>query len=122
MIISTKTIDEFETAYRKGFTEEFRNYLLAQYSEEPFPYEFTEQDLCTNIRNDILAYEAGDLDVTVKSESERWQEEREYLQKLFIEKAFEARELADYVSQLEHMLQEHGLESPKMATRRVAPF
>lgn len=122
MIINKKIIGELEAAYRKRFPDELRRYLLAQYAEEPFPYEFTDQDLYTHIRNDISAYEAGELDVTVKSPSELWQEEREYLQELFIAKAVEARELADYVVELEHMLQKHGLETPKMAARRTASF
>ncbi|MDW7684880.1 MAG: hypothetical protein SCK29_12285, partial [Bacillota bacterium] len=78
-----------------------------------------EQDLYTNIERDIQAYEAGELDITVKSPSERWQEEREYLQNLYIEKACEAYELAEYILELERMLSAHGLESSKMIERRI---
>lgn len=112
-------IKELEATYRKHFTDEFKQYLLVKYGQEPFPYEYTEQELYTNIRRDIRAYEAGELDVTVKSPAERWQEEREYLQNLYAEKACEVRELADYILELERMLSEHGLESSKMAERRV---
>ncbi len=118
MTINKTIIKELEDTYRKHFPHELRQYLLVKYADEPFPYEFSEQDLYTNIRHDICAYEAGKLDVTVKSPSERWQEERKYLQNLYIEKACEARELADHLLELERMLSEHGLESSKMAERR----
>jgi hypothetical protein len=90
-----------------------------KYAEEPFPYEFSEQDLYTNIRRDISAYEAGELDTAVKSPSVRWLEEHEYLQQLYIEKSCEACDLEEYVTELENMLLEHGLESSRMAKRRI---
>jgi len=119
MTINETIIKELENTYRKLLPKDLKRYLLVKYAEEPFPYEFSEQDLYTNICHDIAAYEAGELDVTVKSPSERWQEEREYLQSLYIEKAYEVRELSEYAAQLERILSEHGLETPKMAERRV---
>ena len=113
MTINETIIKEFEDTYRKHLPDDLKQYLLAKYSEEPFPYEFSEQDLYTNIQRDICAYESGKLDVTVKSPSERWQEEREYLQNLYIEKTCEVRELSEYVTQLERILSEHGLETPR---------
>ena len=124
MTINKKMIKELEATYRKYFPDELKQYLLVQYGQEPFPYEFSEQDLYTNIDHDIRAYEAGELDVTVKSPAERWQEERKYLQNLYIEKVCVVRELSDYVVDLERMLSEHGLESPRMAERqsKIAAF
>jgi hypothetical protein len=119
MTINKTIIKELENTYRKILPDELKRYLLVKYSEEPFPYEFSEQDLYTNIERDIRAYEAEKLDVTVKSPSERWQEEREYLQNIYIEKACEAHELAEYILELERMLSEHGLESSKMLERRI---
>lgn len=119
MTINKTIIKEFEDTYRKLLPDELKQYLLVRYSEEPFPYEYSDQDLYANIERDIQAYEAGNLDVAVKSPSERWQEEREYLQNLYFEKACEARELAEYVLELERILSEHGLESSKMAKRRI---
>ena len=75
-------------SYRKHFPTDLKQYLLVKYGQAPFPYEFREQDLYTNIDRDIQAYGAGKLDVTVKSPSEHWQEEREYLQSLYVEKAY----------------------------------
>jgi len=119
MTINKTVIRKLEHTYRRSFPDDLKRYLLVKYAEEPFPYEFSEQDLYTNILQDIRDYEAGELDVTVKSPSERWQEEREYLKNLYIEKSCEARDLKEYIAELEHMLSDHGLESFRMAKRRI---
>lgn len=90
-----------------------------KYAEEPFPNEFSVQDLFTNIRNDIRDYEDGKLDITAKSPSERWGEEREYLHNLCIEKSIKIRELEDYILELEHMLSDNNLESSRIAKQRA---
>ena len=122
MTINTPMLRELEHRYRRSFPADLKKYLLVKYAQEPFPYEFSEQDLHESIRRDIRAYEAGKLDVTVKSPSERWPEEREYLQHLYIEKSREVHDLEDYVAELEQMLSEHGLESSRMSERRKIQF
>lgn len=119
MTISKTIIKELENTYRRLFPNDLKRYLLVKYAEEPFPYEYSEQDLYTNIWNDINDYECGKLDVTIKSPSERWKEERDYLQNLYIEKLREARDLAEYVDELELILSKHGLQSSKMAERQI---
>jgi hypothetical protein len=119
MVISSKIIKELEHTNRKSFPEEFKCYLLVKYAEEPFPNEFSEQDLFTNIRNDIRDYEAGKLDITVKGPSDRWLEEREYLRNLYIEKSTKISDLEDYILELERLLSDNKLESARMAKRRA---
>jgi hypothetical protein len=122
MVITPKMIEELEHINRKVFPKEFKRYLLVKYAEAPFPSEFSEQDLYATIHNNIRNYEAGKLDITIKSQSERWLEEREYLQNLYIEKSREVRDLKDYIVELEHILSEHGLESSRMSERRRIQF
>lgn len=122
MVITPKMIEELEHTNRKVFPKELKRHLLVKYAEAPFPSEFSEQDLYAKIQNDIRNYEAGKLDITIKSPSERWLEEREYLQNLYIEKSREVRDLKDYVAELEHILSEHGLESSRMSERRRIQF
>lgn len=122
MTLSKPMIKEYEITYRRSLPDDLNRYLLAKYAQEPFPYEFTEQDLSMNIDRDIRNYEAGELDVTVKSPSELRQEERAYLQNLYIEKCRETIDLEEYVAELEHMLSEHGLESSRMSQRRQIQF
>ena len=38
-------------------------YLLATYEEEPFPYEWSEQDLYEQVRKLIFQYEQGNLEM-----------------------------------------------------------
>lgn len=107
MIINKTIIKELENTYKTSFPNDLKRYLLVTYAKEPFPYEYSEQDLYTNIRHDIRNYEAGELDVTVKSPSERWRKECEYLQNLYIEKSRELHELEEYVAKLEHMVKQN---------------
>lgn len=113
MTINETIVKELENTCGKPFADELKKYLFVQYGQEPFPHVFSEQDLYANIERDIRAYEAGELDITLKSQSKRWQDEREFLQNLYIEKCREARELTDYVAELEEMLAQNGLELPK---------
>lgn len=122
MTINKKIIRELETIYKKSIPDDLKKYLLVKYEQEPFPYEFSEQDLYTNIERDIRDYEADELDVTVKNSSERWAEEREYLQNLYIEKSRVAHDLEAYVAELEHILSEHSLESSNMSEQRRIQF
>lgn len=117
MIINKKIIKELEHKYRKLFPDDLRQYLIVKYAEEPFPYELSEQDFYTNIRQDIVKYEYGELDNTVKSPSELWREEREYLQNMYLEKLRELKDLEKYVAELEQILINHDLESSRMAKR-----
>lgn len=120
MIINKAIIKSIENNHRKFISEELKQYLLVKYADEPFPYEYSEQDLYANIQRDINDYESGSLDVTLKTPSERWQEDREYLQELYFEKSCEIRELLEYVDELEHILSEKNLESSRMIEKRIA--
>ncbi len=119
MTINETIVKELENKWGRLFPDELKRYLLVKYAEEPFPYEFSQQDLYANIKRDINAYDAGKLDVTLKSQLQRLQKEREYLQNLYAEKCYELRELSDYAAELEQILTENGLESPKMRERRL---
>lgn len=119
MTINKKIIRELENTYRMLFPNDLKRYLLVKYSEEPFPYEYSEQDLYINIRKDVHNYKCGKLDVIIKSPSERWKEEREYLQNMYIEKLCEVRDLAEYVAELEHILSQHNLQSSRMAEQQL---
>lgn len=122
MTINKAMIRALENIYKNSIPDDLKKYLLVKYEQEPFPYEYSEQDLYANIERDIRDYEANELDVTVKSASERWLEEREYLQNLYIEKFRVAHDLEDYVAELEHILSEHSLESSRMSDRRRIQF
>ena len=118
MVIDKTIIGNLENKRRAPIPDELKQYLLVKYAQEPFPYEYSEQDLYANIERDINAFESNSLDVTIKTPPERWQEEREYLQELYFEKSCEIRELLEYVAELECILSEHSLESTRMIEKR----
>ena len=122
MIISMGIIIEFEKSRRKSIPGEFKKYLLVKYGQEPFPYEFTEQDLYANIERDVCDYAKGKLDITVKRPSERLREECDYLRDLCIEKLCEIRELEGYIAELEDKLTQHGLTTTRMAEKQRDDF
>lgn len=117
--INETIIKELEITWGRLFPDELKRYLLVKYAEEPFPYEFSQQDLYANIEHDINAYDAGKLDVTLKSQLQCLQEECKYLQNLYAEKCYELRELSDYAAELEQILTENGLESAEMREKRL---
>lgn len=119
MTINKIIIKDFEHKFRRFLPKELKKYLLIKYAREPFPYEFSEQDLYSNIENDIYAYDAGELDVTIRSLGERWKDECQYLQRLYIEKCRELRRTEKHVQELEHLLTEHGLEFSMMDRGRT---
>jgi len=118
MTINKAIIEEFEHMHCKPFSSNLKRYLFLKYEKDPFPHEFSEQDLYTNIRQDICNYEVGELDVTVKSLNECWQQEREQLQDLYIEKCSELIDLEEYIAELEEILSEHGIKSSRMAGQK----
>lgn len=120
MVIDKTIIRNLEKRYKSPIPEECKQYLLVNYAQEPFPNEYSEQDLYANIERDMDAFVSGCLDVTMKTPSERWQEECENLKEMYFEKSCETHELLEYVAELEHILLEHGLESSKMAKKRIA--
>jgi hypothetical protein len=67
MVINKATICKIENTYMMLFSDDFRQYLLAKYGEEPLPYVFSEQDLYENIRKDIRKYKAGELNMKITS-------------------------------------------------------
>jgi hypothetical protein len=119
MTINKRIIKDLEHSLRRFLPKELKTYLLMKYEREPFPYEYSEQDLYTNIEKDIYAFDAGELDITNKSLSKRWEEEYQYLQELYIDKCYELHKIEDYVQELELLITEHGLKSSKMNTELI---
>lgn len=56
MIIDEKLLKELEFNRDITIPAEIRKYLLIKYSEEPWPYEYSEQNLYENILHDIHRY------------------------------------------------------------------
>ncbi len=118
MILDERMLNQLSP--NRPLDEGLKGYLLAAYGQEPFPHEYSEQDLLENIRKDLEAFEKGQLDLVGLDPVQRWQKERTELQSLYAQKATELWELALYVDELEQLLRSKGLESSRMSKKRVA--
>lgn len=113
-------VRHLESNHGQPFPRELSKYLWIKYSAEPFPYEYTEQDLYENIRRDIRDYLAGTLDLAEKHPLTLCNERLKLLQDMCIGMLYDQRQLELYIEELELALAEHGLESTKMAMKRLA--
>jgi len=99
-------IEKLHKKHHLEIDEKLEAYLLlAEYEEEPFPYEWSEQDLYEQIRKLTRDYREGKLDITLKSPIERLRERYEALQEEYMYLAFDAQALLD-------ILEENGINSP----------
>ena len=72
MTLIVKFLNEMFRIWGDKIDKPLEEYLLATYEEEPFPEEWSEQDLYEQIRKLIIRYEQGELDITVPSVEERY--------------------------------------------------
>ena len=71
MTLTIRFLNEMFRIWGDRIDKSLEEYLLAAYEEEPFPYEWSEQDLYEQIRKLMLQYNQGKLDVTLPSSEER---------------------------------------------------
>ena len=85
MILTVRFLNEMFRIWGDKIDNPLEEYLLATYEEEPFPYEWSEQDLYEQIRKLILQYEQGELDITVPYVEERQKIRYESLKDSYIQ-------------------------------------
>ena len=57
MTINNRIIRNLETyTFKRALPKELKDYLKDVYCGEPWPYEYSEQDLYANIKQDINVY------------------------------------------------------------------
>lgn len=117
MIIDKSIIKKLQNDYRREFPKELIHYLMVTYKEEPFPYEYSEQDLYNKIKREITSYYAGTLDVIVKSPYKRLEEECDQWRDACICEEVKSRELNEYISELENLLLQQGIITEQMKKR-----
>lgn len=115
MILINQMIKSLETyTYRQGFPKELTAYLKDRYSEEPWPYEYSEQNLFTILMDDIDMYFKGELDTTIRTPIQKLLEQIEDLRELYCQSMYEIHDLNSYIDELHECLWAHGLESYRM--------
>ncbi len=114
MTISKSIIKRLQCSYHGQLPEELVRYLMVKYKEEPFPYEYSEQDLFNNIKSDISRYHAGELDITIKSPYKRLEEDRNVWRSACITAEQENGILRERIRLLELTMSNLGVEPKRI--------
>lgn len=105
MILTVRFLNEMFRIWGDKIDNPLEEYLLATYEEEPFPYEWSEQDLYEQIRKLILQYEQGELDITVPYVEERQKIRYESLKDSYLQLLQDSNHIRDIVENTRKMLE-----------------
>ena len=112
MIVTVKFSNEMFRMWGDHIDKPFEEYLLATYEAEPFPYEWTEEDLYYQIRKLIQQYEEGNLDITVPSKEERLTIRYETLKDSYIKLLHENSKLQKVIEDAKNILNNADFNQP----------
>ncbi len=108
MTLTIKFLNEMFRIWGDHIDKPLEAYLLATYEEEPFPYEWSEQDLYEQIRKLIFQYEQGELDISVPSLQERERMRYDALKESYLELLGEVTELRHTISGAVNLLEKNN--------------
>jgi hypothetical protein len=109
MIVTKTYLKKLQQCYQFEMDAPLARYLLAEYEIEPFPHEYSEQDLHEQIRRLVDQYQQGTLDVQLKSPNQRLQERYKTLQECHLILLSENVALNEEISHLKKILAQSGL-------------
>jgi hypothetical protein len=110
MIVDKIFINNVRENQRICIPEELEAFFLDQYGEEPFPYEYTEQDLYEQIRKLIYQYQEGRLDISVKSPLEKIRMNYSYLQQEYADAMAKIKLMESENIYLKDLLQKNNIK------------
>ena len=111
MILTTEFLNEMFRIWGDRIDKPLEGYLLATYEEEPFPYEWSEQDLYEQIRKLILQYNQGKLDITIPSAEQRQRVRYEALKDSYLELLSETNRLKGIIKNTRRLLDKSCYDS-----------
>lgn len=97
MTMTIKLLNEMFRIWGDCIDKPLQTYLLATYEEDPFPNEWSEQDLYEQTRKLIFQYEKGELDITIPSRQERDKLRYESLKDNYLELSSETIHLREKI-------------------------
>ena len=101
-------IEYLRERYQINIPKDLEDFVLEEYGYDPFPYEYTEQDLYEQIRKLAMKYHDGLLDVTLKGCEQLLKQRFKELQDEYQFAMGKVRSLEVEVEKLKEMLLEHG--------------
>ena len=109
MVVDKAFVEYLRETYQMNIPKELEAFLLEEYCEEPFPYEYSEQDLYEQIRKLGKKYHDGLLNVVLKGSEYQLKQRYEALKDEYIVLTREKQNLEDEVEKLKGMLLKQGL-------------
>lgn len=111
MIVTTRFLNEMFRIWGDPIDKPLEEYLLAIYGEDPFPHEWSEQDLYEQIRKLIIQYSKGELDITIPSAEERQRARYETLKASYLELLSERNRLKEIIESIRKQLKKSCYDS-----------
>lgn len=105
MALTRKFLNEMFRIWGDRIDKPLEAYLLATYEEDPFPYEWSEQDLYEQIRKLIFQYQQGELDIAISSAEERQKIRYEALKDSYIELLRETIHLREIIQKTKNIIE-----------------
>ena len=105
MILTRKFLNEMFRIWGDRIDKPLEEYLLATYEEDPFPYEWSEEDLYEQIRKLIFQYQEGKLDIAIPSSEERQKIRYEALKDSYIELLRETIHLREIIQKTKDIIE-----------------
>lgn len=108
MTLTNKFLNEMFRIWGDRIDKPLETYLIATYEEEPFPSEWSEQDLYEQIRKLIFEYEDGILDISIPSYQERQRMRYDDLKESYLELLREVIQLRDTINGAAELLRKNN--------------
>jgi len=109
MIVTKAYLKKLQQRYQFEIDAPLAGYLLAEYGVEPFPNEYSEQDLHEQVRKLVDQYRQGSLNIQLKSPIKRLKERYETLQKYHLILLSENTALNEEIRRLKNILSQSDL-------------
>lgn len=111
MIVDKAFIKYLSKGYHMNIPKELEDFLLEEYGEEPFPNEYSEQDLYEQIRKMEMNYHKGLLNITLRGPELLLKQRYETLKDEYIDAMHKVRSLEDEVENLKKLLQKQEVNN-----------
>lgn len=116
MVVDKGFVEYLRETYQMNIPKELEAFLLEEYCEKPFPYEYSEQDLYEQIRKLEMKYHGGLLNVALKGPEYQLNQRYEALKDEYIATMGKMRNLEDEVEKLKGILLKEGITFTKLVT------